>query len=163
MNMKIKNLILLPILLSVVANTTLQAGEEYTEEYILQEMGYLAKKLLDVTGKDSYTAESPQYTKPFIGICTSIDDQGILLTCVTPGTQAEKSGLRTGDIVTRINAVSFLGSKIKKTKESYHTLVKKMKTGDVLKFSLLRDGKNMTIDVTVGVMSHPSFNISIKR
>jgi len=162
--MNIKKLILLPLLASFVTVGAAQAGEEYSEEGILLEISYLAKKLLDKSGKDSYTVKQPAYTKAFIGICTAINEQGVLLTCVTPGTEARKAGLLTGDIVTQINGRDVPGEDSKKeSKSAYWDIIKNMKVGDVLEFSLIRDGKPLKLDVGVGELTHPEFTLSIKN
>lgn len=161
--MNIKKLILLPIILSSVAMGSASAGEEYSEEAILLEISYLAKKLLDMSGKDTYTVEQPAYTKAFIGICTSINEQGILLTCVTPGTEAENAGLRTGDIITSMNGVSVLDSDTKKTKSAYYEVIHNMEIGDVIKMTLVREDKTLNKDVGVGQLSHPEYSCTVKK
>ena len=161
--MNFKKTILLPLLFSVVTPTTVIAGEKYSEEGILLEISFLSKKLLDMKGKDSYTVEQPAYTKAFIGICTDMNQEGVLLTCVTPGTEAEKAGLRTGDIITSINGEAVLGDKTKESKSGYWNIVKNMKEGDVLKMQLIRKDKTLTMDVGVGHLSHPKYTLTIKK
>ena len=151
------------LLLVFLLASTAHAGDKYTEEGIKSEVGYLAKELLDLSGKDAYTLESPAYTKPYLGVCTSISEQGIALTCITPGSQADKAGLRTGDIVTEMNGISMRNSDEKKTKHAYFEIVKKMQTGEVIKMLVKRDGEISKISATVGEMKHPAYTLTIKR
>ena len=146
------------------------AGEEKEcewlcdEESIKLEIGYMAKKLLDMSGKDSVKVEFNSYLKPFIGICTKILDKGIELTCVTPGTQAEQNGLKTGDVVTRMNDKGLEQSgDLSKIKKQYFAVVKNMKIGDVIKMTLERAGEVIEIDVTVGALNHPGYNLTVTK
>lgn len=134
------------------------------EESIKLEIGYMAKKLLDKSGKDSYTVEFKSYLKPFIGICTKMLDKGIELTCVTPGTQAEKNGLKTGDVVIKMNDKGLEQSgDLSKKKKKYFSVVNNMKIGDVIKMSVERAGENLEIDVTVGALNHPGYTLTITK
>jgi len=163
--------ILIPILLSLSFTFTALAGEEKEkecewcdEESIKLEIGYMAKKLLDMSGKDSYQVEVKSYMKPFIGICTKMLENGIELTCVTPGTQAEKNGLKTGDVVTRMNDKGLEQSgNLNKKKKQYFSVVNNMKTGDVIKMTLVRAGETIEIDVTVGALEHPGYRLTVTK
>jgi len=141
------------------------AGKDMSEEDVKLEISYLAKQLLDLTGKDSYTITSEAVVKPFIGICTQIEESGIQLTCITPDSQAAKAGLLTGDLITGINGQSMAGQKSKKKdqKENYWSIIKSIKPGDELKMELERDGKSRTVDVTVGSLSHPAYTCDISK
>ena len=160
--MNIKKTLLLPIIFGLASGPVL-AGEELSEEGILLEISFLAKKLLDMTSQESYSVNQPAYTKAFIGICTSMTKQGVLLTCVTPGTEAEKAGLRTGDVLTQINGKRMPGIETKEAESAYWSSIKKMKVGDVLKVSLIRDKKTITMDVGVGELSHPKYTLTINK
>jgi len=72
------------------------------------------------------------------------DSKGALISEVNPGSPAEKAGLKAGDIV-----LSFNG----KTVESHEDLrmkVARTTPGTKVKLGILRDGKNMTVAVTLG-------------
>lgn len=134
------------------------------KEEIMSEISFLAKKLLDSSGKDSLVLKSPSVMKPFIGVCSKIIPLGIELTCISPASQAQKDGLKTGDIVITINGVSMEQVPNKREKENpYWDIVHNMKTGDVLKIGLLRGGKNIQLEVTVGALSHPAYELKITR
>ncbi|NND82010.1 MAG: PDZ domain-containing protein [Gammaproteobacteria bacterium] len=148
-----------------VGSLTFAFAGESSEEDIKREVSYMAKKLLDMSGQDSYTVEQPPMVKPFIGICTGMKPEGIQLTCISPDSQAAKAGLKTGDLVLSMNGVSMASQADHKeaADSGYWSIVKKMKTGDVLKFKVLREGKQQDINVAVGSLSHPGYKLVISR
>ena len=153
------------VVLLAIATKPIIAGEDLNEEGIKLEISYLAKRLLDITGEDSYTITSDAVVKPFIGICSNLLDSGVQLTCVTPDSQAAKAGLETGDVITKINGLSVAGQKSKKkdSKGNYWSIVKSMEPGDELKMEIEREGKTRSLDVMVGSLSHPSYSCKIDK
>lgn len=139
-----------------------QAGE-YSEKEIKLEISYLAQKLLDMSGKDSYELSSEAYMRPFIGICSEITEGGLKLTCVTPGTQAHKNGLKTGDVVSQMNDVVLQGSDLMVSKKAWFKIVENMKTGEVIKMKIKRGTETLTQEVTVGAISHPAFTLKVNK
>ncbi|MBT8114001.1 MAG: PDZ domain-containing protein [Arenicella sp.] len=141
------------------------AGKDLDEEAVKLEISYLAKRILDLTGKDTYTITSEAVVKPFIGICTELKESGVKLTCITPDSQAARAGLLTGDLITEINGLSMAGQKSRKEsyKGNYWSLVKSIKPGDELKMKLERDGKSQSLDVIVGSLSHPAYSCDISK
>ena len=137
--------------------------EEWSEKAIQNEIGFLAQKLLDMSGKDSYECDVKSFMKPFMGICSDIKERGIKLTCVTPGTQADKGGLRTGDYITKINDIDVTNEDLAVTKKAYYGFVEKMKIGDVINFELLRGDEKINKEVTVGTRKSPSFSLKVGR
>lgn len=136
-------------------------GKHSKKEDIMLEISYLAKKLLDMSGEDMVTVTSPSVVKPFIGVCSSIQSNGVKLTCITPESQADKNGLKTGDVITYINGISMNEGDNEKRMHAYWDVVKTMKVGDVLKLGLIRAGKELDIDVTVGSLSHPAYTLTV--
>lgn len=158
--------LLLPMLMISVLVTSIPvfAGdEEWTEEHIMREISYLAKTLLDKSGEESITVESPRFMKPFIGVCSDISDQGVKLTCVTPGTQAAKAGLQTGDIVVKMRGLDLVNKDQSLTKTRYYDVVGSMKTGDKIDMTLMRNGEQQVLTVTVGSLSHPAYVLEVNR
>lgn len=139
------------------------AGEEWSEEHILREISYLAKKLLDRSDKDEIAFESPAFLRPMIGICSDIQEEGIKLTCVTPGTEAAKAGLQTGDLIVKMRGLDFAGVGKTQGSHNFKNIVKTMKTGEKLEIVLYRENKKMEFVVTVGSVSHPAYTLEIKR
>lgn len=69
--------------------------------------------------------------------------EGALVAQVQPGTPGEKAGLKPGDIVTAID-----GATIKDSREMSREIARK-KPGTTVKLSVLRDGKAITVPVTL--------------
>lgn len=137
------------------------AGDADAE--LRNEISFLAKKLLDKSGKESLTIEQPSVMKPFLGICGEAGHNGVLLTCVTPGHNAYKAGLQTGDIIISINDINMLGQRSRDHENVYFDMMGKMKTGDILRLKLLRRGEEVQQNVTVGTLNQPSYTLIIKR
>jgi len=137
------------------------AGE--SDEEIRHEISFLAKKLLDKSGEDSVTIEQPAYMKPFIGICSDVSRRGVRLTCITPGANASKAGLKTGDLITAINDIEMITSSSKDSKKAFYGITNTMKTGDVLVMKLVRKGKKQTITATVGEVGQPAYTLTVSK
>jgi serine protease Do len=67
---------------------------------------------------------------------------GVLVTEVRPDTPAAKAGLKPGDII-----LHFAGKAVSSPRE-LQGLVERVKIGSTLPLAILRDGKQMTLDVT---------------
>lgn len=137
--------------------------KEYSQEEIKREISFLAKKLLDMSGEDQISIESPAVEKPFIGVCSMVNSDGVKLTCITPDSQADKNGLKTGDVVVNINGLDMREGEGNEHGQHYWKVVKNMKTGEVLKMQIVRAGQPMELDVTVGSLTHPSYDCDIRR
>jgi putative serine protease PepD len=74
---------------------------------------------------------------------------GALIAGVSPGGAAEKSGLRTGDIVTGVGE-----SRIRDA-ASLTAAIRARKPGDSVKLSYTRDGKAGTATATLGRATTP--------
>ena len=72
------------------------------------------------------------------------DQQGALISDVTPGSAAEKAGLKNGDIITAIN------NKPVSDPHGLRLTIGGMSPGDHVTVSYLRDGQPKTVDVTLG-------------
>jgi len=136
---------------------------ESKEEELKHEISFLAKKLLDISGEDSITVEQPAFMKPFIGICSDVLPKGIKLTCITPGHNASKAGLKTGDLITSINDIDMTGSSKRSHKNAFYSLTTSMKIGDKLVMTLIRKGKEQVITAKVGAISHPAYTLTVKK
>ncbi|MCK0208993.1 Do family serine endopeptidase [Starkeya koreensis] len=71
------------------------------------------------------------------------ETDGALIAQVQPGTPGDKAGLKAGDIVTAID-----GETIKDSREMSREIARK-KPGVTVKLSVLRDGKSITVPVTL--------------
>ncbi len=134
------------------------------KEDIMLEISFLAKKLLDMSDEDEIVVKSPAVLKPFMGVCSMVNDNGIKLTCITPASQAEKFGLKTGDIITAINGLSMAVPEQTHTdKHPYWKVVKSMEIGSLLKMNVLRDGQQQKINLIVGSLTHPAYELKVSR
>ena len=133
------------------------------DEKLRHEISFLAKKILDKSGRDSVTIEQPAYMKPFIGICYDVSRRGVKLTCITPGANASKAGLKSGDLVTAINGIEMVTSSSKESKKALYGITKTMKIGDELVMKLIRKGEKQTITATVGAIGQPAYTFTVSK
>ncbi|MBO8140859.1 MAG: trypsin-like peptidase domain-containing protein [Firmicutes bacterium] len=94
--------------------------------------------------------------RPFIGIrYSSLDeatarqlrlsvDQGIIIWEVIPDTAAERAGLRVYDVITEVNRQPVTGT------EDFLAAIEGIEVGDVLLFTVIRDGREVAVRVEVG-------------
>lgn len=106
--------------------------------------------------------ENGRIVQPYIGVRYSPlnasqtaaanlnEGEGVLISsdgtdpAIVPGSPAEKAGLRAGDIMLKVN-----GEMITSTLP-LGDLIVQSKPGDVIKLTIIRDGKEQILDVTVG-------------
>ncbi len=134
-----------------------------SDEELRHEISFLAKKLLEKSGGDSVTIEQPAYMKPFIGICSDVSRRGVKLTCITPGANASKAGLKTGDLVTAINGIDMVTSSSRESEDAFYGITKTMKAGDKLVMKLIRKGEKQTITATVGDIGQPAYTLTVSK
>jgi S1-C subfamily serine protease len=79
----------------------------------------------------------------YLGITFDQDDAGALITRVLPGSPADEADLQRGDIITAVS-----GEEI--TAENFREMVLGHAPGDELAFTVLRDGENLDVSVTLG-------------
>lgn len=95
------------------------------------EHGYLGININDVTPDNAH----------FFNLK---DASGAIVAQVTPDSPASKGGLKQGDVVTEVN-----GEKVSNA-SALQVAVSQMTPGTALKLDVMRDGKPMTLDLTVG-------------
>jgi serine protease Do len=95
------------------------------------EHGYLGININDVTPDNSH----------FFNLKNA---SGAIVAQVSPDSPAGKGGIRQGDVVTEVN-----GQKVDNA-SALQVAVSQMSPGTPLKVSIMRDGKPMTLDLTVG-------------
>ena len=98
------------------------------------EKGYVEKVYIGVT------VSSASY-----GQRGSKSAQGVTVQSVTEGSPAEEAGIEKGDVITAVN-----GEKITSS-SGLTSWITKSKAGDVLTLSIIRDGENIELKVTLGV------------
>jgi serine protease Do len=111
-----------------------QTVKSTTEQLIKHgkvEHGYLGININDVTPDNAH----------FFNVK---DASGAIVAQVTPDSPASKGGLKQGDVVTEVNGQKIVnGSALQMT-------VSQMTPGTPIKLGIMRDGKPMTLDLTVG-------------
>jgi serine protease Do len=95
------------------------------------EHGYLGININDVTPDNAH----------FFNLK---DASGAIVAQVTPDSPASKGGVKQGDVVTAVN-----GQKVANG-SALQVAVSEMTPGTPLKLNIMRDGKPMTLDLTVG-------------
>ena len=69
--------------------------------------------------------------------------KGVIVTQVIPGTPAEKSGIKVGDIIVRVENYNINDS------ETLESVFQEFRTGQTITLKLLRDGKEITKKMTL--------------
>lgn len=96
----------------------------------------------EVTGRVkigiTYTSVSEERAK-LIG-----ETAGLHVTAINEKMPVAKSGLRVGDIITEINSYDVAHQ------EEFRKSIREMKIGDTIKMTVLRNGKTLEIETTVG-------------
>jgi serine protease Do len=101
----------------------------------IKEKGYVSRGMLGVT---------VQPVDQFVKNLNLPDANGALVAQVTPGSGADKAGLKQGDVI-----LGFNGTPITQSVD-LPPLVGITKPGSMAKVDILRDGKKQTIEVKVG-------------
>jgi hypothetical protein len=116
---------------------------------------YAARIARDIADRDSaltYVVQAQKAvaagsgTRPYLGSIPDMagsDTPGLRLSGVTPGTPADKGGLKAGDLV-----VEF-GGKAVTDLNSYSAALGAHKPGDTVNIVVVRDGKRVTVTVTL--------------
>jgi S1-C subfamily serine protease len=86
-------------------------------------------------------------TKGYLGIELQMDSEGHMkIAALLPGGAAEKSGLKVGDIVLGIEGKRY------ETPRSFLRTISGLSAGEVLTLDILREGKSLEVDVTLGTI-----------
>ncbi len=88
----------------------------------------------------------PQELTPELAQAFNLSDgqQGALVAAVSPGSAAEKAGLKNGDIITTVNGKEITDP------HSLRMTVGGMAPGDKVNITYLRNGQSLTTDATLG-------------
>jgi serine protease Do len=88
---------------------------------------------------------SIQSVTPEIAAGLGIDsDDGAIISAVTPGSAADRAGLRPGDVITRIGSTRVTAAK------DLSRAVADLKPGETARIGLIRNGEPMELEVKVG-------------
>jgi serine protease Do len=113
-------------------------------------------------GTDSWVIRDGQMSlfaedsnRAMLGIVTDANDKGAEVTQINKASAAEKAGLKTGDIITKI------GDKKIEDAEDVSDAVRAKKPGDKVAITVLRDGKEQTVNAELGKWKGISMNTLI--
>jgi serine protease Do len=73
--------------------------------------------------------------------------QGIIITQILPGSPASQAGLKANDVITMINDQQIDGT------HPISSILLHTRPGDKVKLTIIRDGKQQTVDLTLGRQS----------
>ncbi|MBT8063155.1 MAG: PDZ domain-containing protein, partial [Gammaproteobacteria bacterium] len=88
------------------------------------------------------------------GKVTGVSPDGVYVLGVSPGGPAEEAGLKTGDVLTRLNGQTLEGGG-KASTDKLVAIMDKVKPGDKVTVEYLRDGKKGKVDLVTEEMSAP--------
>ena len=75
------------------------------------------------------------------------DTQGIIISQILPGSPAAQSGLRVNDVIAKVNDQQIDGT------HPISSILLHTRPGDKVKLTIIRDGKQQTVDLTLGRQS----------
>jgi S1-C subfamily serine protease len=73
--------------------------------------------------------------------------QGVIITQILPGAPAGQAGLKVNDVITKINDLQIDGT------HPITSILLHTRPGDKVKLTIIRDGKQQTVDLTLGRQS----------
>ena len=106
--------------------------------------------------------EKGYVSMPYIGVTvTDASDQssieGALVAGIQSNSPAEQANLQEGDIITSVNGETISGSSDLKDK------ISESKVGDTLSLEVYRNGKTLTIQVTVGEQNTTNNGVNVEK
>ncbi|MCY3945280.1 MAG: PDZ domain-containing protein [Anaerolineaceae bacterium] len=86
--------------------------------------------------------------RPFLGIAFSVEDDGALVREVQAGSPAEDAGLLVDDLITGVNGADVAPEELAAT-------IQALAIGEQISLTVLRDGEELELDVTLGSATTP--------
>lgn len=122
---------------------SVEASLEKARERLDEAAGKFAEHVSEYIGRFDMEQWSD---RPFLGIViASKDAEGVRVASVTPGGGAEDAGIRSKDLIVRVNDADLAGSQAPII--LLHETLDHVEAGDTVEVELLRDGETMTVDV----------------
>lgn len=123
---------------------SVEASLEEAREKLDEAAGKFAEHVSEYIGR--FDMEQQWSDRPFLGIViASKDAEGVRVASVTPGGGAEDAGIRSEDLIVRVNDADLAGSQAPIV--LLHETLDHVEAGDTVEVELLRDGETMTVDV----------------
>ena len=85
------------------------------------------------------------YQENTLGLFDKQIGKGIYVKDVSKGSPAQKAGLKSGDVI-----IKFKGKDVANSSQLKEILYKETKIGDKTTMTVIRDGKNKNLDMTIG-------------
>jgi len=117
--------------LAIPVRTATRAADELIEK------GRVDTPFLGVVGQTVTPALAEQEDLPV--------QEGAWVADITPGTEAEKAGIRPGDVIVALDEVKI------RSMDDLILTVRRQSVGDQVTLTLWRDGKKMTVEMTIGI------------
>ncbi|MFV1957780.1 MAG: PDZ domain-containing protein [Planctomycetota bacterium] len=128
---------------------------------------------LDMTRKPP-RRRGTELAKPWLGVNTQVmtpevaralgmkDTRGFRVTWVLPETPASKGGLKEGDVITALDGDALAAWRIQDA-ELLRRRIEDMDIGSEATLTVLRDGKEMTIDVTLEEIPETAVDVKTEK
>ncbi|MBV1911447.1 MAG: hypothetical protein KUG78_19295 [Kangiellaceae bacterium] len=127
------------------------------------ELEFLASKLLRITSQKEFSLRHSGHTLVHFGVCGKGTTQGFKVKCVTPHTAAYKIGIKTGDILIKINQLKLAGLEPQLTSDKYSTFLKELKDGDKVIVTYSHNGVVKTGESTIVSILAPGYEFSVSN
>lgn len=125
------------------------------------ELEFLASKLLKITNKTEYSLFHPGHNLVHFGACGEGTDKGIKIKCVSPFTAAYNIGIKSGDILTKINRLNLANLQPEEAYEKYSKIVKKLKDGDTVEATFQHNGEVKTGKGVIKSILAPGYQFKV--
>jgi M6 family metalloprotease-like protein len=119
-------------------------GTEVALSILREQMPIDVKVTLEATSRPMSAAAAPKRAYVGVQLDAAKEGDGALITEITPGSPAEGSGLKAGDVMVK------MGSKAILNPDQFRDLLSEMKPGDKIALTVMRGGKDQVINLTLG-------------
>ncbi len=86
----------------------------------------------------------PVNSRAAVSLGLPAQTSGIIITEILKGSPAEQSGLRARDVITKVNEIQI------DAEHPVQSILLRLRPGDKVKLTIIRDGKQQSVDVTLG-------------
>jgi predicted metalloprotease with PDZ domain len=128
-------------------------GRDYHDFYNRYVWGVEVPPYDAILGYAGYRLEKTARRLPFIGVRVNMTPEGAQIIQVMPGSAAARAGLAPGDVLLTIDGVE--------VRRGFAAVLERLsqKPGKSVKVSIIREGKNRSIDMVVGSHEETGYRI----